>query len=206
MSFDGLGEDIGMGSAESEASVQERLSELKKRAAQNRGAKKQMKKDEKKAHDQEEMIALFLIHWIQSGKNDERLIDAINNALRDSHSPYIIACSLSLLFVIPGNKEMMENEKNGMPVQIKMLPEALTIDLWLNAIEKSCYIAPYRILKSIQICPNSLSRLFEILFVLHKKLFPQILLPTDLVETSNKMTNKFEEKIQKHILSASIEE
>lgn len=205
MSFGGLGEDIGMGSAESEASVQERLSELKRRAAQNRGRKKQMKKDEKKAHDQEEIIAVFLIHWIQSGHNDQRLIDAINNALRDSHSPYVLACSLSLLFIIPDNQIMIENEKNKIPVHIEMLQQALTINMWLSALEQSCYISPHRTLKSIQICPDSLSRLFEILFVLHKELFPEILLPIDLVETSDKITRKFEEKIQKHILGASIE-
>jgi hypothetical protein len=205
MSFDGLGEDIGMGSAESEASVQERLSELKRAAAQNRGAKKKMKKDEKKAHDQEETIALFLIHWIQSAQNDDRLIDAINGVLRDGHSPYLIACSLSILFVIPDHHSMIENEKNGLPIHIKMLTEAIPLSSWLNALEQSCYISPHRTLKPIQLCPDSLSRLFEILFVLHKERFPQILLPVDLVETSNRITEKFEAKIQAYILSASIE-
>ena len=76
MSFGSLGEDIA-GAAEDEASVQERLAELQRKAVQNRGAKKQIKKDEGKAKQEEDSIIQFLLQCIQARVVDSRLVEAL---------------------------------------------------------------------------------------------------------------------------------
>ena len=102
MSF-GLDEDIA-GHGESEASVQERLREMKSQAAKNKGVKKQMKKDEGKAQKSEQVIIQFLLAFIHSNNSDHRLVEVLNKALQDGHCAFVLAEGLSLIYDIDSKK------------------------------------------------------------------------------------------------------
>lgn len=91
---DKMGEDIP-GKQESEQSVQERLAELKKRAANMAQAKKSMKKEEKHTKKSEDKLVHFLIKFIQA-KHNSTLLMAVTSALASNVSANIVLYSLIL--------------------------------------------------------------------------------------------------------------
>jgi len=95
---DQLNENIGenmLGGQESEDSIQERLAELKRKAAQMSGSKKAMKDEEDNTKKSEGKVVHFLVKFLQS-KHSKTVLVAVTKALAANVSANLVLHSLFL--------------------------------------------------------------------------------------------------------------
>ncbi len=193
------GEDIP-GGKESDASVNERLAEMKAQAARAAGVKQQMKKQEGKVRRKEDSIIQFLIRFANSGGSDTLLLSSLNTALARNHSPYILIAGLELLYNIQDIDESYHTQ-----LVLHTHQEALQLATWLQHLEEAGYENPERTLSNIILHPDSLSKFFEAILQTYRHLYPNAPVPLDLVEVSRNISQTLQKLLEKYIQGHSLE-
>ena len=187
----GPGEGLGY-SAESDASVSERLREMHAQAAKNTKTKSQMKKDEGKSKKTEVTIADFLIKCLSDNSLDRDLINALNIALNANHSPYVLLAIIELIYKV-------SSEKSDMSIAIYQQMPSNHLQQWISSLESAAYEAPEKFLTRSKVSLVTLTGLLEVVLRLYQRMQGGMSLGDDLSVISHNTIYRLQTLTQKYI-------